>query len=169
MQIKEIIYMIVVPFLFVVAIIPFIKKVAHHVGALDIPDKRKVHKTPMPRLGGLGIYMGFLLGYILFGMMSMRMNAILIGSFIIIVTGIVDDIKPVPAKWKFLFQIVAASVVAIYGKILLQDLSAFGFYINFGNFSYPITILFIVAIINCRKKCYNLYILLLHEFNINVH
>lgn len=149
MHVKEIIYMIVIPFLFVLAIIPFIKKVANHVGALDIPNARKVHKIPIPRLGGLGIYMGFLLGYILFGSMSLRMNAILIGSFIIIITGIVDDIKPISAKYKFLFQIIAASVVAIYGKILLQDLSAFGFYINFGNFSYPITILFIVAIINC--------------------
>lgn len=149
MHVKEIIYMIVIPFLFVLAIIPFIKKVANHVGALDIPNSRKVHKNPMPRLGGLGIYMGFLLGYILFGQMSLRMNAILIGSFIIIITGIFDDIKPISAKVKFLFQILAASVVAIYGEILLQDLSAFGFYINFGVFSYPITIIFIVAIINC--------------------
>ena len=149
MHVKEIIYMIVTPFLFVLAIIPFIKRVANHVGALDVPNARKVHKVPIPRLGGLGIYMGFLLGYILFGTMSLRMNAILIGSFIIIVTGIVDDINPIPAKVKFLFQIIAASVVALYGEILLQDLSAFGFYINFGNLSYPITIIFIVAIINC--------------------
>ena len=143
MHVKEIIYMITIPFLFVLAITPFIKKVAKHVGAMDIPNERKVHKVPIPRLGGLGIYMGFILGYILFGTMSLRMNAILI------ITGIVDDINPIPAKIKFLFQIIAASVVAIYGKILLSDLSAFGFYINFGNFSYPITILFIVAIINC--------------------
>lgn len=149
MYVKEIIYMIVVPFLFVLAIIPFIKKVAVHVGAMDIPDARKVHKIPIPRLGGLGIYMGFLLGYILFGTMSLKMNAILIGSIIIIITGIVDDIKPIPAKIKLLFQIIAASVVAIYGKILLQDLSAFDFYINFGDFSYLITVIFIVAIINC--------------------
>ena len=85
MLVKEIIYMIVIPFLFVLAIIPFIKKAAIHVGALDIPNARKVHKVPIPRLGGLGIYMGFLLGYILFGSMSLRMNAILIGSFIILV------------------------------------------------------------------------------------
>lgn len=149
MHVKEIIYMIVIPFLFVLAITPFIKKVAMHVGAMDIPNARKVHKVPIPRLGGLGIYMGFLLGYILFGTMSLRMNAILIGSFIIIITGIVDDINPIPASIKFLFQIVAASVVAFYGKILLSDISAFGLYIEFGIFSYPITILFIVAIINC--------------------
>ena len=149
MYVKEIIYMMIVPFLFVLAIIPFIKKVANHVGALDIPNERKVHKVPIPRLGGLGIYMGFILGYIIFGTMSIRMNAILIGSFIIIVTGIIDDIKPIPAKIKFLFQILAASVVAFYGQILLRDASAFGLYINFGSFSYIITILFIVAIINC--------------------
>ena len=149
MHIKEIIYMIVIPFLFVLAIIPFIKKVAIHVGAMDIPNDRKVHSAPMPRLGGLGIYMGFLIGYILFGTMSIRMNAILIGSFIIIITGIFDDIKPIPAKIKFLFQVIAAAVVAFYGEILLKDLSAFGFYIEFGIFSYPITILFIVGIINC--------------------
>ena len=149
MLVKEIIYMIVIPFLFVLAIIPFIKKAAIHVGALDIPNARKVHKVPIPRLGGLGIYMGFLLGYILFGSMSLRMNAILIGSFIIVVTGIFDDIKPISAKTKFFFQILAATVVAVYGQILLTDLSAFGFYIEFGIFSYPLTILFIVAIINC--------------------
>ncbi len=149
MYTKEIIYMITIPFLFVLAIIPFIKKVALHVGAMDIPNGRKVHTHPMPRLGGLGIYMGFLLGYILFGSMSIRMNAILIGSFIIIITGMIDDIKPIPAKIKFLFQIIAACVVAFYGNILLRDVEAFGFYINFGFFSYPITVLFIVGIINC--------------------
>ena len=143
MIVKDIIYMIIIPFLFVLAIIPFIKKVAIHINALDIPNERKVHTVPIPRLGGLGIYMGFLLGYILFGTMSIRMNAILIGSFIIIVTGIIDDIKPIPAKIKFFFQLVAACVVAFYGEILLRSLSAFGFYIEFGIFSYPITIFFI--------------------------
>ena len=149
MYIKDIIYMIAVPFLFVLAIIPFIKKVATHINAIDVPNERKVHTHPIPRLGGLGIYGGFLLGYILFGNISVKMNSILIGSFIIILTGMVDDIKPIPAKIKLLFQVIAASVVAIYGEILLKDLSAFEFYINFGNFSYPITIIFIVGIINC--------------------
>lgn len=149
MEVKEIIYLIVIPFLFVLAITPFIKKVALHIDAMDIPNARKVHKKPIPRLGGLGIYMGFLLGYMLMGSMSLRMNAVLIGSFIIVVTGIIDDINPIPAKIKFLFQLIAASVVAFYGKILLTDLSAFGFYIEFGKFSYLITIIFIVAIINC--------------------
>ena len=92
--------MVLVTFVFVALFIPVVKKMAEFIGAMDIPNARKVHKVPIPRLGGLGIYAGFLLGYMLFGVHSVQMNAILIGSFIILVTGIFDDIKPVPAKWK---------------------------------------------------------------------
>ena len=76
MHIKEIIYLVAIPFLFVLCFIPFIKKAAEHVGAMDIPDARKVHKKPIPRLGGLGIYCGFILGYILFGEIGLRIFSI---------------------------------------------------------------------------------------------
>ena len=145
----NILLMVIIPFLFVVLIIPIIKKVAIHINALDIPNQRKVHKVPIPRLGGLGIYLGFLLGYILFGYESVQMNSILIGSFIIIIIGIIDDINSVPARYKFIIQLIAASIVPLYGGILLQDMSAFGIYINFGIFSPAITIIFITAIMNC--------------------
>lgn len=135
--------------LFVILFIPIVKKIAVYIGALDIPDKRKVHKVPIPRLGGLGIYAGFLLGYLLFGHQSVQMNSILIGSFIIIITGMIDDIKPIPAKYKFLGQLVAALIIPFYGGIVLRDVSAFGIYINFGILSYPLTAFFIVAAINC--------------------
>ena len=88
MEIKNILLMVLVTFAFVALFIPVVKKIAEFIGAMDIPNERKIHKVPMPRLGGLGIYAGFLLGYILFGMHSIKMNAILIGSFIIIITGI---------------------------------------------------------------------------------
>ena len=149
MEIKEVLLIVLITFAFSAIFIPLVKKIAEFIGAMDIPNERKVHKNPIPRLGGLGIYGGFLLGYMLFGQHSVQMNAILIGSFIILVTGIFDDIKPVPAKYKFIAQIVGASIIPLYGKILLQDISAFGLYLNFGVFAYPITILFIVGIVNC--------------------
>lgn len=149
MEIKKVLLIVSVTFVFTALFIPIVKKIAQFIGAMDVPNERKVHKVPIPRLGGLGIYGGFLLGYMLFGQHSVQMNAILIGSFIIIVTGIFDDIKPVPAKYKFLGQIVGASIIPLYGGILLKDISAFGIYINFGILSYPITILFIVGIVNC--------------------
>jgi len=151
MNISKVFFMIIITSLFVLIFTPIIKKIAIHVEALDIPDKRKVHKVPIPRLGGLGIYFGFLLGYMLFGHQSIQMNSILIGSFIIIITGVIDDIKPIPAKYKFLGQLAAATVIPLYGGIVLRDISAFGLYINFGIFSYPVTILFIASVINCMN------------------
>lgn len=149
MEIKEVLLITLTTFIFTALFMPIVKKIAIFIGAMDIPNERKIHKVPIPRLGGIGIYGGFLLGYMLFGQHSVQMNAILIGSFIILVTGIFDDIKPVPAKYKLIGQIVGAAIIPLYGGILLKDISAFGMYLDFGIFAYPITILFIVAIINC--------------------
>ena len=87
----------------------------------------------------------------LFGRISNEMISVLIGSFIVLITGIIDDIKPIDAKVKMLGQILAALVVVFYGNIVLKDIDAFGIYIDFGIFSYPVTIIFIVACINCMN------------------
>jgi len=149
MSYSRLFMMVFIIFLFVSLVMPVIKKIAIHIGAIDKPNARKVHKNPIPRMGGLGIYLGFLLGYMLFGSESIRMNAILIGSFIVIITGIIDDIKPISAKYKLLGQIAGAAVIPFYGGIILNDISAFGIFINFGFLAPFVTILFIVAIMNC--------------------
>jgi len=113
--ISKIVFMIVIPFVFVAAIMPFICKIAVQIGAVDMPRGRHIHDKPTPRLGGLGIFFGFLLGYMLFGTHSSQMNSILIGSFIIILVGIVDDIVELSPKVKFVGQTAAASIIAIYG------------------------------------------------------
>lgn len=148
-NLTSLLLMTFIPFVFVALIIPIIKKIAEHVGAMDIPNERKVHKKPMPRLGGLGIYAGFLLGYMIFGEQTPTMNSVLIGSFVLIITGIIDDIKPLKALHKFIGQFLAALIVVWYGGLVLQFVSFFGIYIDFGIFSYPITILFILGCINC--------------------
>ncbi len=125
-----------------------VKKIAIHVDALDIPNERKVHKKPIPRLGGLGIFFAFLVSYMLFGQTTVRMNSILIGSFIIVLTGMIDDINPLTAKGKLIGQFISALIIACYGGILLDQITAFGLVINFGYFSYPITIIFIIACMN---------------------
>ncbi len=147
----NILLMVLIPFIFVVLVIPVVKKIALHIGAIDVPDKRKVHKAPMPRIGGLGIYAGFLLGYMFFGEQTTMMNSILIGSFILLITGIMDDIKPLKARYKLIGQLLAVLIVVFYGGILLKDISIFGFNMNFTWSSYPITILFILGCINCMN------------------
>ena len=146
---KEIILILITCFMFTAFFMPVVKKIAFHIGALDKPNARKVHKDPKPDIGGLGIYAGFLLGYILFGVQSVKMNSILIGSFIIIITGLIDDVNPIKAKYKIIAQTIAASIIPLYGGIILNQISAFGLTLNFGFLSTPFTILFIVAIINC--------------------
>jgi len=128
---------------------PVIMKAAEHVKALDIPNERKVHKFPIPRLGGLGIFFGFLLGYMLFCSQTPQMISILIGSFILILVGSIDDINPIKPLPKFLGQLVAAAIVVYYGNVVMQDVSAYGLYINFGILAKPITIIFILGVINC--------------------
>lgn len=148
---SEAIFITLIPMVFVALIIPIIKKIAFHINAIDIPDKRKVHKKPMPRLGGLGIFSGFLLGYMLFGAHTYLMNSILIGSFIVVITGMIDDINPIKAKYKLIGQLLASLIVVVYGGILLKDVSFFGVYIDFGILAYPITIFFILGCINCMN------------------
>ena len=151
-EIVKIFLMTFTSFLFVILVTPFIIRVANHVGALDIPNKRKVHTVPIPRLGGVGIFLGFLLGYMIYGTPSAIMNSVLIGSFIIVLTGVVDDIKPLDAKTKFIGQLIASLIIVFYGHLLINDLSAFNINIDFDWYiSYPLTIFFILGCINCMN------------------
>lgn len=145
----QIFLMVITTFIFTALIMPLTNKIAHHIGAIDVPkDDRRVHSKPIPKLGGLGIFIGFLFGYMLFGFQSIQMNSILIGSFIIILYGIIDDIKTLPAKYELLGQFIAACTIVFYGQILLSNITAFGYEIEFGIFSYPITIFFILGCTN---------------------
>ena len=146
---SRIVLMIMVPFVFVVLIMPYVKKLANKIGAIDIPRTRHIHKVATPKLGGLAIFLGFLLGYMIFGTHSSVMNAVLIGSFLIILIGVIDDMVELGAKHKFLGQLAAALVIVVYGNLLIEDVSAFGLYLNFSWLSYPLTVFFILGCINC--------------------
>lgn len=152
LQILSSLKIVAITFLFSAVIMFLMRKIAIHIGAMDMPraeeGNRHIHKKPTPKLGGVGIFLAFLFGYMLFGEQSIRMNSILIGSFIVILTGIIDDIKPITAIHKMLGHLVAAAVIVFYGGILLNNITAFGFSVDFGILAYPITILFIVACTN---------------------
>lgn len=143
---------VLVTFIFSAIIMILMKKVAFHIDAVDRPTNaeghRHIHKREVAKLGGVGIFLGFLFGYMLFGEQSIRMNSILIGSFIIILTSIVDDIKSIKASYKLLGHLIAASVIVFYGGILLNNITAFGLHFDFGWVAYPLTIFFLVACAN---------------------
>lgn len=143
-------YIIGVPFLVSLIMTFAARKIAIHINALDIPNERKIHKKTTPRIGGLAIFSAFLVGYMLFGVADdPRMISVLIGGFIIILTGLVDDISPIKARWKFLLQIIAAIVVVVYGKMYFSDLSLLGHAFKFPTyFNMFLSVFFIVSVIN---------------------
>lgn len=138
-----------ITFLLSLLLTPIIKKIAIHVNALDYPNERKIHKKPMPRLGGLAIYLSFIIGYAIFGQVNTQMLSILIGGFALIITGMIDDINPIKARYKLIAQVFAAIFVVIYGEIYFTEISFLGMRLFVNKYiSYAISSLFIVAITN---------------------
>ena len=140
---------LITTFLTSLLFVPIAKRIAIHVGAVDKPNKRRVNSIAMPTQGGLAIFASFILGFILFGGLNYQMIAILVGGFILIITGLIDGINSIRALHKMLAQIVAAAIVVIYGGIYLTEVSFLG--INFlmpQILGYITSIIFIVAIIN---------------------
>ena len=140
-------------FLASVLFVYMMKKVAIFLKVLDVPnDKRKIHKEPIPLLGGLGIFFAFLLGYMLFAPKDNLMLSILISSFLIMLLGLFDDMTksetPMPNKYKMIVQLVVAAIVVYYGGLVLTHANIFGLHFNLGILAKPITMLIIVACIN---------------------
>ena len=136
---------------------PVVKSLAFRVGAVDDPKKdkdpgRRMHHNPIPRMGGLAIFLGFLLSLLIFVTMDNPMKGMLLGSIIIVILGIFDDIYDLPAKLKFLVQIAAAVIAVLSGNIITVLSNPNIFSTNpvwvLGWLSYPITVLWIVAITN---------------------
>ncbi len=140
-------------FLIAYFVTPIVKKIAFKVGAVDIPkDNRRVHKQPIPRLGGLAIFGGFIISVLLFSSFDRLPIGLLLGSLVIVLVGIIDDIRPLNAKIKLIFQILAAMIVIESGvKIhaLTNPFSQSGISsLDFYGISTIITILWIVGVTN---------------------
>ena len=124
------------------------KIIAEYIGAIDIPNNRSAHKKPTPLLGGIGIFLSFLLGYILFGKESTLMLSVLMSSFLILLLGVFDDIKPIKARYKIIMHILVAAIVVYYGGLKLTHIDLFNLKLEFGIFSSSITMIIIIGIIN---------------------
>lgn len=133
---------------------PHVKQFARQIGAIDVPkDNRRMHKKPIPRLGGLSIFVGFLGALLLFGQLDQTMLCVLLGASIIVALGMFDDVLALSAKLKFLVQIVAAAIPVCIGNLqirLFTNLNPFSeeSYLHLGVLAIPVTILWIVGITN---------------------
>ena len=132
---------------------PVVRSLAFRVGAVDVPkDARRMHTHPIPRMGGLAIFFGFILSVLIFLPLTQELRGMLLGSVVIVILGILDDIFALPALPKFFVQIGAALIAVLHGNrieflsnpnIFSQDL-----FWELGLLAVPITVFWIVGITN---------------------
>ncbi len=132
---------------------PMVKGLAYKIGAIDVPkDDRRMHKVPIPRLGGLAVFFGFLLSVLLFVPVDMKLQGILLGAVVIVILGVIDDVVALPALLKLVVQIVAALIVVLHGTQidLISNPAVWSdkTYLSLGGWGVPITVIWIVAITN---------------------
>jgi len=134
---------------------PLSKIIAFKVGAVDLPKARGMHNKPMPRMGGIAIFLGFIITVFLLTPMVKafewkQISGLLVGSFIIFLLGFFDDIYNLNAKLKLFVQIIAALVV-IYSDIRIEFVTWPFVESNtlfLEKISIPITLFWIVGITN---------------------
>lgn len=146
-------------------IVPSIKKIAEKFKVYDYPDDRKVHKTPVPYLGGVAVYLSFFIavaislwagtkfnflrGDFLTSQSFLFLRALFLGSTFMLIVGLIDDIKPISAKYKFALQIIIAFLLFKLGiKIDFLTHPAKGIIYLPVWLSFIITVFWIVGITN---------------------
>ena len=131
---------------------PFIRRLAFKVGAIDNPNARRVNKIPMPTMGGLAIFLSFNLANLFLlrnQYPSNQLYSLLLAQLIIIATGMIDDIYELKPKQKMLGIFLAALVVFFVVKVRMTTLTLpFLGTLSLGWLSFPITIIWILAITN---------------------
>ena len=140
---------------------PLVIFLAKKTGAMDAPNARKVHKKPIPRIGGLGIYAGFLAAMV-FVAANYKMEpemvhetfGLVVSGSLIVALGLVDDYKNLPAKIKLLGQICAAAVLVFAFDVRIDFVTnPFGEYFYLDNLpipylAVPITMFWLVGLTN---------------------
>lgn len=131
---------------------PLVRKLAFKIGAVDIPkDNRRVHKKPMPLIGGLAIAIGVFVGILVFMPLDKASISIMLGGLVILIGGIIDDVKELKPKHKMLVQIIAG-IILIMGDVKIDFITnpfASGSGIIYLNWlSIPITLFWVVGITN---------------------
>ncbi len=145
---------LIVAFLISFSATPMVIALAPKINAIDVPkDSRRVHKKPIPRIGGLAIFYGFIISVMCFAVMEREVMGILIGAVIIVTVGVIDDIVELNAKVKLLFQILVAGIVVYFGVRIENVANPLATwigtpYINLGWASIPLTMIWIIGVTN---------------------
>lgn len=142
------------------ALTPVVRWFAIRVKAMDIPNERKVHDHPIPRLGGVAIFVAFTsIVFLAFSPFALVTNPFvsvgkhwwtgyLSAACIIVALGVFDDVKPLGARVKFLTQALAACCAMYFGYTIERLDLPWGASIHLGLWGIPVTLLWIVGLTN---------------------
>lgn len=141
----------VIAYIFGVFLVPLVIAFSKKEGLVDLPNERKIHKIPVSRLGGVAIWTSTMLTFLCLVFMSYYpygslLSGILLGSSLMFLLGLVDDVYNLNAKFKLFIQLSIATVVYLLG-VKIHSIPFFGG-VDLGFWSYPITLLWIVGISN---------------------
>ncbi|MGF1449577.1 MAG: MraY family glycosyltransferase [Opitutales bacterium] len=141
-----------------------LKHYAPKLGWMDEPDYRKVHETPIPRLGGIGIFCGFSAGLFFFGLIgfvfpnsesavavsdALPSRFFLVGTFMVGLLGLVDDIKGIDFKQKLVFQCLISVFMVLAGYRFAPDFTVFTALAPYAEYiCIPLTFLWIIGVMN---------------------
>jgi UDP-GlcNAc:undecaprenyl-phosphate GlcNAc-1-phosphate transferase len=131
-----------------VALIPLMIRLAPRLGMVDQPDPRKVHTTPIPRVGGVGIVIGSLIPILLWVPLNDDMLAYLFGALVLLVFGLWDDSRELGHYVKFIGQFIAVLAVVYYGDVYVRNLPFMGLEPLSASIGKPFTVIAIVGMIN---------------------
>jgi UDP-GlcNAc:undecaprenyl-phosphate GlcNAc-1-phosphate transferase len=129
-------------------LVPAMIRLAPHIGMIDKPDARKVHTTPIPRAGGIGIVLGALLPMVIWLPFSDTMTSFYLGALILLFFGTWDDIAELGHYVKFIGQFAAAILVVYYGGIFVETFPFMGMEPLAPAIGKPFTVIALVGMIN---------------------
>ncbi|HLF68595.1 MAG TPA: MraY family glycosyltransferase [Gaiellaceae bacterium] len=145
----EVLYGAGIAFLIVVLLTPAVGGMARMLGAVDHPDARRLNRRPIPRLGGLAIFLGFLVPALAFVDLSSESRGVLLGAAVATVIGAVDDFRGLTPPVKLGGQVVAASIPPMFGVWVDHFTFPFVGVVDLPAWlGVPVSVLFIVAVMN---------------------
>ena len=129
--------------------IPVIIQVAKEKKLFDEPDERKVHKTVIPTLGGLGIFAGFILALLMCTPPNLagQLQFFVAASVVIFFLGLKDDILVISASKKFIGQLIAAAIIIKFGGLHINNMGGFLGIYAIPNFAGMIFTLFTIIVV----------------------
>lgn len=140
---------LLVPFVIATVATPIVKWIAIDLKAYAEMNERTIHTKIITRIGGVAIYVAFIISMALFIKSDVQIRGVVIGATIMFIGGLIDDLVNLSPKKKFAFQMVAAMILIFYGEVSLDKIYLpLGIVIDTGIISFLVTFFWITGITN---------------------